>query len=631
MKATRRAAVLAAVIWLTGGALMTQPVSAQTSDDEPVIYDLGVDSDLSHSLNPWRLCCGPDYEYGELVYDTGLAYSQEDLTAAPKIITEWTPSDDYMSYTMKVRTDATWSDGEPLTVEDVAWTMNFISKYKMPLYIGYFPFNPTFEVVDDETLIWHSEEPTFAPEVPAYFFVLPEHIWGQFDTAGDPPAEGAPQSEVDAYNEALKEGRSAAREFANEDPVGSGPFILDEYRKGEYLHFVANPNYWGGHPSTEDPRAIDEVYIRFFGNLEAMTQALEAGQIDFADGLTPGLFNSLKSNEDVVTHVADAGCWGDIAFNFGGQPGGKATNHPALQDLAVRQAIAHSIDKQEIVDKVFERTAVVGDSFLTPGKNGSWYLDIPPDLEYGYDPAEANRILDDAGYLDTDGDGVREMPDGTDPLDFEFIAINDVDGSVGTGQLMDGYLRDIGIKMTTTTVDSDKATEIWGSGEFDALIWDWCPDPDPDFILSVFATEECGGWSNGCYSNPEYDALYHAQKQEMDRDEREQIIDEAQELVAQDLPEIVLNYWSELQAYRSDTFEGYHPTPNVENGLLMLGYSTTVNYLELRAVSEQAAPGAGDDSSGGLNWWVPALVGVGGIAVAWVLISRRSRNEDDEE
>jgi peptide/nickel transport system substrate-binding protein len=394
---------------------------------------------------------------------------------------------------------------------------------------------------------------------------------------------------------------------------------------------VANPNYWGGHPSTEDPRAIDEVYIRFFGNLEAMTQALEAGQIDFADGLTPGLFNSLKSNEDVVTHVADAGCWGDIAFNFGGQPGGKATNHPALQDLAVRQAIAHSIDKQEIVDKVFERTAVVGDSFLTPGKNGSWYLDIPPDLEYGYDPAEANRILDDAGYLDTDGDGVREMPDGTDPLDFEFIAINDVDGSVGTGQLMDGYLRDIGIKMTTTTVDSDKATEIWGSGEFDALIWDWCPDPDPDFILSVFATEECGGWSNGCYSNPEYDALYHAQKQEMDRDEREQIIDEAQELVAQDLPEIVLNYWSELQAYRSDTFEGYHPTPNVENGLLMLGYSTTVNYLELRAVSEQAAPGAGDDSSGGLNWWVPALVGVGGIAVAWVLISRRSRNEDDEE
>ena len=634
MKGTRRAVVLGAVLWLVGGALTAQPVVAQAGDDEPVIYNLGVDSDLTYGLNPWKLCCGPDYEYGELVYDTGISYSPEDLTAAPKIITEWTPSEDHLSYTMKIRTDAVWHDGEPLTVDDVAFTMNFISKYKMPLIIGYFPFNPTFEVVDEETLIWRSEEPTFAPEVPAYFLVLPEHIWGQFDTAGDPPPEGASQAELDAYDEALKEGRNAARQFQNEEPIGSGPFILEEYRKGEFLHFVANPDYWGGAPSVNDPTAIDEVYIRVFGNLEAMTQALVAGQIDFADGLTPGLFNSLKGQEDegIVTHVADAGCWGDIAFNFGGQPGGKATNHPALQDLAVRQAIAHSIDKQEIVDTVFEGTAVVGDSFLTPGKNGSWYLDIPPELEYPYDPATANQILDDAGYLDTDDDGVREMPDGTDPLDLEFIAINDVDGSVGTGQLLDGYLREIGIKMTTTTVNSNKAGEIWESGEFDALIWDWCPDPDPDFIMSVFSTEECGGWSNGCYSNPEYDALYHAQKAELDRDERAQIVNEAQELIARDLPEIVMNYWTELQAYRSDTFEGYHPTPDVPNGYLMMGYGTPVsNYLTLRAVTGEAAPGGGDDSSGGLNWWVPALIGVGGIAVAFVLISRRGRSEEDEE
>jgi peptide/nickel transport system substrate-binding protein len=629
MKASRRAVLVGAVLWLTGGALLPGMASAQSPDTaEPVVYDLGADSDIT-SLNPWKLCCGIDYEYMELVYDVGITYNQEDLTAAPHLVTEWVPSEDHLSYTLKVRTDATWHDGEPVTVEDVAFTYNFISKYDMPLYIGYFPFNPTFEVVDEETLIWRADEPMFSPEVPAYSPILPEHLWSQFDTAGDPPAAGASQAEQDAYAAALKVGRTAARQFANENPIGSGPFKFDEYVRGQYIHLVANPDYWGGAPSVDDAAAIDEVYLRVYTNVEAMTTALRAGELDFADGLTPALFNSLEGAEGIETHVADAGCWGDIAFNFGGQEGGKATNHPALQDLAVRQAIAHSIDKQEIVEKVFQNTAVVGDSVLTPGKNGAWYLDIPPELEYPYDPATANQILDDAGYLDTDADGVREMPDGTDPLELEFVAINDVDGSVDTGQLLDGYLTAIGMKMTTTTVDTNKAYEIWGSGEFDALIWDWCPDPDPDFILSVFTTDECGGWSNGCYSNPEYDALYTAQRSELDRTGREQIVDEAQELVARELPEIVLNYWSELQAYRSDTFTGYHPTPNVDNGLLMLGYGTSANYLELRAVTEDAS---GDQaSSSGLTWWVPALVGAGGIAIAFVLISRRGRSDEDEE
>ncbi len=502
-------------------------------------------------------------------------------------------------------------------MEDVAFTFNFISKYDMPYYIGYFPFNPTFEVVDDETLIWHADEPMFSPEVPAYAPILPEHIWGQFDTGGDNPTP-----------DQAKEVRKTVRDFQNENPIGSGPFKFVEYVKGQYIHFEANPDYWGGAPSVDDPAAIDEVYIRFYGNKEAMTQALRAGEIDFADGLTPALFNSLKGVDGIATHVADAGCWGDIAFNFGGQPGGQATNHPALQDLAVRQAIAHSIDKQEINEKVFQNTAVPGDSVLTPGKNGAWYLDIPPELEYPYDPAKANQILDDAGYLDTDGDGVREMPDGTDPLELEFVAINDVDGSVDTGQLLDGYLNAIGIKMLTTTVDKNKATELWTTGEFDALIWDWCPDPDPDFMLSVFTTDECGSWSNGCYSNPEYDALYAAQKTELDHDKRAQIVNEAQELVAQDLPEIVLNYWSQLQAYRSDAFTGYRPTPDVETGLLMLGYGTSENYLELRAVAPEATA---DSSSSGLTWWIPAAIGAGGIAIAFVLVARRGRNEEDEE
>jgi len=607
MRRTRRSIAIAVVLGVVTGLVMTGTAFAQDATDgadAPTVFTIGVDSDIT-GLSPFVLCCGADYEYLELVYDLGIGFNPDDLSPAPGIVTSWEPNEDKMEWTLKVRQDATFNDGEPVTVEDVAFTFSFVADYGLPFYKDYFPFSPTFEVVDDETLLWKSTEPTFAPEVPPYMPILPEHIWSQFATGDDP-----------------KEARRAVKDFANDPPVGSGPFELTEYARGQFLRFTYREGHWLGTPA-----AIDEIVIRIYDNQEAMATALRAGEIDFAESMSPNQFNTVKDDPNITGHVASAGCWGNIAYNFGGQ-GPDSSNHPAIQDRDVRLAIAHAVDRQVIVDRVYQGTAAVGWSILDPAKNSYYYKDIPAELQYPYDPAEANRILDEAGYLDTDDDGVREMPDGSDPLDFEFMTITDVDGSVDTGRLFQSFLQEIGIKVTFKTVDQAKANDLWFSGDWDVYVWDWCPDPDPDFMLSVFTTDQCLSWSDGCYSNPEYDELYEAQRQATDREARREIVYEMQDMIAEELPVMVLNYWSDLQAYRSDRWDpaGFSTSPNTELGLLLFGYGTVRKYLDIVPIGDSS----GTATSQGLPAWVWIAV-VGGVAViaGGVMFARRGRDTDE--
>lgn len=559
---------------------------------------LGINSDLT-SLNPFRLCCDADYEYMQLVYDLGIGFNNDDLTPAPMLITSWTPDSTSTTWTLKVRDDATWNDGTKLTAEDVAFTYSFVADNQMPFFKDYLPFSPTFEATDDTTVIWHTSKPTFAPVVPPYIPILPKHVWEQF-------SKGTPA-----------ENRRAGKEFLNDPPVGSGPFEVAERSEGQFIHFHVNPDYWGG-----QPKAITDVIFRIYGSQEAMVQALKSGEVDIVDSLDPSLFTSLKGNPNIGLQAADGGCWGNLAFNFGGQ-GQDDTHHPAVEDVRVRQAVSYAINRKAIIDKVYENTSTVAYSVLVPGKNGAWYQDIPADLRFDYAPDKANEVLDEAGYLDTDNDGIREMPDGTNPLNWDILTITDVAGSVETGQLLKGYLADVGIGVNLKTVDQKKAVDIWGSGDFDAYVWDWCPDPDPDFMLSVFTTAQCLGWSDGCYSDPAYDRMYEAQRSELDRDKREQIIHKMQLFLAENMPNIVLNYWSDLQAYRTDRFSGYVKSPNIPRGLLIIGW-TTATYFEVVPVT-----GARDSEPGLPAWiWLAALGGV--LVIGAIIVLARRRGAEDE-
>jgi len=140
-KMARFSAAAAALTMLAGLTLAGSAFAQSPTADEKVILRVGVDSDIT-SLNPFNVCCGPDYEYLSLVYDQPMTFATKDLSPAPALVTEWTPSEDYMTWTLKVRDDAVWHDGQPVTAEDVAFTLGFIADFGMPFFKDYVPFSP---------------------------------------------------------------------------------------------------------------------------------------------------------------------------------------------------------------------------------------------------------------------------------------------------------------------------------------------------------------------------------------------------------------------------------------------------------------------------------------------------------
>ncbi|MDP9118836.1 MAG: peptide ABC transporter substrate-binding protein [Actinomycetota bacterium] len=606
MRGTRRAMValgLAAVVstGIAGSAL------GQT-DGEKITLHVGTTSDMV-SANPFKACCTSEYEMLLMNYNMLYGFSAEDLSPVEELTPGCEPSSDNMTWTCPIRDDVTWHDGQPLTAADIAFTYRFVIDNEITTFSDYLPYNPTFETPDDTTLIWHSEEPTIAPTVPPYIPIVPEHIWA--------PLDGKPLKEIRAYE--------------NLPSIGSGPFQLTEWKPEQFWRMEAVPGHFFGDPT------IDEVVYHVYGNDEAMIQALKSSEIDFAYDIPVTLAKSLEGEENIALYENAANYHTNLAFNFGGQakahpkvygtpPLTDETNHPALHDHAVRLAIAHAIDKKALADVVYQGAAIPADTFIAPDK-AYWHLDIPADEEIAFDLDEANRILDEAGYTERTADGVRIDPESGEPLVLDILGITDVRGSVKSGELMTAWMREVGIEFDVRNVTETKGYEEWENGTFDAYIWSWGGDPDPDFNMSIYITSQCLGWSDGCYSNPELDALYDQQRTTFDREQRRDLVHEFQRIHYEEIPEIALVYPELQHAYRTDAFEGYVPTPT-EGGGLLFGWRVD-SYMSLKPVVA-GGPGAVADE-GGMSSGL--LIGIGAIAlvaiVAFVVRGRRLKEEDE--
>jgi peptide/nickel transport system substrate-binding protein len=520
-------------------------------------------------------------------------FNPKDLTPSPGLATKCNHSTDYMTWTCNIRTGVTWSDGQPLTAEDIAFTYSFIvSTDENEVFTSYVPYHPTFSAPNATTLIWKSTKPTFAPTVPPWVPILPEHIWKQFEGDG-----------------------KAARGFDNLPAVGSGPFALTSWTPGQGWTMEANKHYWNGIPT------IDEIQYKVYDNQEAMVQALKSGQIDFADSLTPTLFNSLKGQPNIGLVKALPQSFSNLAFNFGGQ-GPDATNNPVLKDLKVRQAIAMAINKQAIIDKVWQGDAVLG-SVVTLPSRPQWFI-TPNDVNtQAYNPDAANTLLDQAGYDKKDGDGIRLDKNGK-PIVLNIITLPEETGSVDTGKLIAADLQHVGIGVKLQSMSDKQVTNNnWYNGDFDAYVWGWGGDPDPNFILSIFITSQCLGWSDGCYSDPTYDQMFAHQSTLLDHTQRAAYIGQMQQYIYDQIPEIVLNYANWLQAYRTDRFTGYVPEPS-NGGTILFGWGN--QYQGLKPVVGSATA----SSSGGIPaavWIVLGVVVV--LGGAFYVITRGRRKEEE--
>jgi len=597
-----RTAAAACALVALAAALVTLPSSARAADTDAGALTVAVGSEIANP-NIWAVNSVSEWEAITMEYDLLMGFSPDDLTAAPGLAESCEPSNDNRTWTCTLREGMTWSDGEPITSSDVVFSYNLVVDQGFGYFKTYIPKGSTFETPDDLTLVWNTPEPSNSPMVPPWVYIVPEHVWGQYADLAKKDLRAVDVVPV----------------------VGSGPYQMTEAVDGQRWTFERNPNYWG------TPPAYDSVEFVYFDNQQAMVQALRSGEVDVIDGVDAALLPALERESNISVQKVVPDCWNNMAFNFGGQ-GPDANPLPALQDVEVRKAIAMAIDKQAIVDKVYPNAAEPGETVVRPLAT-YWHLDIPDDQVIPYDPAAANQMLDDAGYT-TGPDGVRVDPSTGQPLVIRMPTSNDTAGSEASGRLIAGFLKQVGITVKVQPVTAGKMYGLQQAGDFDAYIWYWCGDPDPNYQLSVFSSSQAGvdgdyHLSDGNWSDPQYDALYEEQRTILDPAERQKVVFEAQQYIYDQVPVIALVYPNTIQAFRNDRVTDLTPIPS-PNGYITPNYSS-LPFLDAQPASTTSGGGSSSGSDTGLPVWiwaVVALVVVGAVAGYYV---RRRGAEDTEE
>lgn len=484
------------------------------------------------SLNPGMAILTEAYTIFELVYDSMYELNLDGsytLTLAESV----ERSDDGLVYTFKIRDGVKWHDGKPLTAEDVSFSYNLYKDTpEYPYMNGYYtPYFESIEATENNEVVLTLNEaiPNIESQL-VFLYVLPKHVWEGVDKL----------------------------EYENFEMIGSGPFKMKEYAQNEFVHLVANKEHFA------TPPKVDEVIFQTFENQDALVQAIKTGQLDMINEMPNTAVAALKSAKDVQVVVGSplAPDVSDIVFNqledenCPKDEGGICTGHPALRDRDVRLALAHATDKKKLIDVILLGLGTPGLTLIPDGL-GVWYNDSLKDFEF--DIAKANQILDDAGYKDTDKDGIRELPDGSRPLTFRMNWPSDSLTAPRMAEMLGEMWGQVGVTLEMQAVDPDALTaQCCPAFDFDILLWGWGSDPDPSALLYVYTTEAIPtGSSETGYANPKYDELYAKQQTTLDFNERKDIVWEMQKIVHDDVVYIIPWYAQNTQAFRTDRFKGW--------------------------------------------------------------------------
>jgi len=309
------------------------------------------------TINPLASTSVWGWKFMRLYYDK-LVRLSPDIEPVPWAAEELIPVDD-VTLDVIVRSGMLFHDGEPVTVEDVQFTFEYYIEKDFAYFRPFFAPIESVEIVDENTVRFHLKEP-FAPLVTVTLSqlpILPKHVWADIENPADLTPDQIPT-------------------------VGSGPFVFDRYDRGEYKRIVT----FEDHFSAEDIK-IDAVEYRVYADSEGVFTGLITGEIDMtAWRLEPGQIPLAEREEHItVVSVPDFGYY-HLTYNLRREP---------FDDVAVRQALAHLVDKDTIITVLLEGRGEPGTSVIAP-INAFWHN--PDVVRYPYDPERAREILEEAGY-----------------------------------------------------------------------------------------------------------------------------------------------------------------------------------------------------------------------------------------
>ena len=418
----------------------------------------------------------------------------EKMNIQPWLAEKWTISDDKLTWTFKIRDGVKFSNGNPLTAEAVKASIEraFAKNTRAATFFKY-----TEIKAEGQNLIITTDKP--APSMPGY---LADPLFLIVDVSAEKD-----------------------RDFAKQGPICTGPYVCESFVK-EKAVMKKNPNYWDGEvpfetveiPSIDDP------------NTRAM--ALQSGEVDMAVNIAPGdvgLFNDTgKYHVDKIASLRTV-----LA---------RINEKGILGDPKVRAAFISMCDRKSYNEVILKGTFIEGKA------------PVPPSLDYGfdqlsdpnhYDIERAKKLLDEAGWKDTDGDGIRDK-DGK-PLSADFIVYNSRAELPIYAEAVQADGKKIGFDIKVKTVDYNLLDKIGINGEYDLLISNiiTANTGDPEIYLNWYwrTNKDGDNQQNGSgYSNPEYDAKCAALAVEFDPAKRRQLMIEMQQILLNDAAALFLGY-----------------------------------------------------------------------------------------
>jgi peptide/nickel transport system substrate-binding protein len=496
-----------------------------TGPNTPAVGDTLIEASIANvsGLIPTLTSDSASHEVGAYIYN-GLVTLGRDLEIVPELADSWSFSKDCLTLDFKLHPGVRWHDGKPFTADDVVFTWEATTNPKTPS-----PYRSDFADIDKVQAL----DPLTVRVIYRKPYAKALLSWGS--------ASILPRHLLDSYNRDGKLRESPQNWTA---PVGTGPYRFKEMKSGEKVVLVSNPDYFQGQPY------ISRVVYRIIPSQATIFLELKAKGVDLTR-LTALQYRRqtdypafLKSYNKF--RYAGSG-YTYVGFNL---------KDPRFADRRVRRAIAHAINRQDLLDGV-----VLGLGRLATGpfRPGSW-AENPNVKGISYDPRKAAALLADAGWKSKNAQGLL-VKDGQ-PFTFELMTNQGNDERKKIAEIVQASLREVGIGVDIRIIEwASLLKEHVKKRSFDALVLGWGTGADPDQFV-VWHSSQSGpdDLNHISYKNPEVDQLLETGRSSCVQADRVKAYHKLHEVLAEDQP-LVFLYWQDVPPAASNRIFGIDPGP----------------------------------------------------------------------
>lgn len=508
------------------------------------------------SLNLWLASDAWSKRVLSLIYQPLFVREPKDSTLVPWLA-DGEPVYDAakLTYTVKLK-PAKWSDGTDFTAEDVVFTGNIIKEFRIPRHSSKWSFVKDIVAVDKHTV-------RFVLKRPKAIFLT--------RTLVTPIVQKKQWEKLVAKARESEKPLIALLRMGLDKPIGTGPFMLDQWKKGVFVYMKANPHFFGKGLTIEGFKLgpyIKGIVFKVFGTADAAVLALRKGSIDFYwNSIQPGYLGQIKGDPDIKLFVSKKSGLYYLGFNL---------RKPPFDDQALRQAVATIIDKDFIVKRILQGYGEVLYSVIPPGNTFYYNPDLPKyghGLTFDQRMKQAYEILKKAGYtwevppVNAQGEVQRGrdicLPDGSPMREFTILtppADYDPHRAM-SGQLIQEWLRSAGMPALSRPMAFGALIQkVKGQRDFDCFVLGYGKlSLDPGYIRSFFhsSMDKPNGWNMSGYKSAAYDSLANESNNAMDPEQRRKMIMQLQKIVMTAVPYVPLYNPTIIEGVRTNRFSGW--------------------------------------------------------------------------